>query len=134
VIALRAASVERALADLALGSACVVRASRLEIVLPAGVTEVADAETEITALDAASLAEAIGRAAALPAGRRLVWAMPLAAPGVVGWALARARRVQPVALEDACDGLRRAGVVDVRVVRVDGALATVVISGRTTGA
>jgi hypothetical protein len=46
--------------------------------------------------------------------------------------LARAKRLRPVSLEDACDALRHAGVVDVRVRRVDGALPIVVVSGTTS--
>lgn len=135
MITLRAASVERALDALSARTVLVVRASRIELTLPAGVTETTEpllADTVWMSLDAASLADGAAHVAALPADRTLAWAFPVARPGVVPWALARARRLQPLALEDACDALRHAGVIDVRVTSLPGSLPIAVVTGRTT--
>lgn len=120
---------------LAGGRARVLRAARLVLTLPPGLVEAAGDEgcdLFAAAIDAASLADAVARVATLPGQVRIAWAMPVARPGLAGWLLARARRLRPVVLEDACDALRRAGVVDLRVTTVQGSLPIVVLSGSTT--
>lgn len=132
-------TLERALAE-ALGPgptrATVLRASKLPLVLPPGIVEVPAGEpgydVHLAVLDAATLADAATALAAMPAGQRVAWAMPVARPGVVAWIASRARGVGPVLLEDACDALRRAGVVDVRVTETAGALPAVVVTGLTS--
>ncbi len=119
------------------GRALVLRASRLDVTLPRGIElarEDEPADVMIAALDAASFSDAIARLGIQARPLRIAWVLPIAGASVVGWVVARARRLQPVVLEDACDALRHAGVVDVRVTRVHGALPVVVLSGRTSPA
>ncbi len=113
-----------------------MRASRLALTLPDGVAEAADGQASgaiVTALDAASLAEASERLGRARAGQRIAWALPVSRPGLVGWIACRASGLRPIVLEDACAALRRAGVVDVRVRPVAGTLPLVVVSGRASG-
>lgn len=136
----RAPSVARAIADglgLAAGRVLVVRGARIDLALPPGCVEVGEADAAdalLAAIDAESLESAVARASGLPADRALAWVMPVARPGLVGWALSRARRLSPLALEDVCDALRRIGVVEVRVTEIDGRLPLVVVTGHTTAA
>ena len=135
MIALRVDSLDRALAALSARRVLVVRASRIELTLPAGATETNEpsiADTVVMSFDAVSVAEAAARVASFPAHRTIACALPIARAGVVSWALARARRLQPVELEDACDALRHAGVIDVRVTSLPGSLPIAVVTGRTT--
>jgi hypothetical protein len=86
-----------------------------------------------TPIDAATLADAAATIATMLPETTIAWSMPIVAPGMLRWALARMRRVRPVQLEDACEALRHAGVLDVRVTTIEGALPSVVLTGRTTG-
>jgi len=132
MIALRAPSIERALSDLALSRTAIVRISKLEV--GTSLVDATDADATLMTLDASSLGQGATHVAQLPAHHRVAWAFPLARPGVMVWALSRARRLQPVQLEDACDALRHAGVVDVRVTMLEGILPIALLTGRTTAA
>lgn len=134
----RAPSTEQALAKslgMSTGRVLVRRACPLTVTLPSGLAEAAvdePVDAVVTAMDAASLEAAEAQLDAIAKPTSIAWVMPIVRPGVVGWALARARRLGPVPLEDACDALRRRGVVDVQITEVEGRLPIVVLSGRTT--
>lgn len=140
MIVTRVPSIERAVSDglgLTKGRALVVRAVRIELTLPPGIVEAApgeDVDALVAAIDATTIDAAASQLGALAGGKALAWVMPVARAGVLGWAFARARRLGPVVLEDVCDTLRRAGVIDVRVAEIDGRLPLVLVSGRTTAA
>lgn len=114
----------------------VVEAAPIELTLPPSVA-VGDVggDALVVAVDARSSAELRALVEPLAAGTEVVVVAPIAREGGRAWigrALALARRVRAVPLEDVCDPLRQAGVVDVRVLDVTGALGLAVVTGRVS--
>ena len=113
-----------------------MRACALEITPPPGLAvarEGESSEVHIASVDASGLPSALLSLRVMPNGGRIAWALPVAregARGALAWIISRSRRLRPIALEDACDALRRAGVVDLRVTTIDGSAGLAVLSGR----
>jgi hypothetical protein len=113
-----------------------VRGCAIDLALPTGVAEAREGEPTdalIAAVDGSSLAAAA--AEVVPGERmlRIAWVVAVTqrgARGVWSWMFSRARRLRPIALEDACDALRRAGVVELRVVAIEGSLGLALVHGR----
>ncbi len=120
----------------ALGSepmrARVLRAAPIELPLPPAVTPAGEGEgasATIATLDASSIesfAAGLGGAAST---ERLIVVAPVADQGLLGHVLSRTRRLRPVAIERVCTLLRHAGVVDLRVTQVPGALRLAIVTG-----
>lgn len=114
----------------------VVQVAPIELTLPPSVA-VAEGSGDalVVAVDARSSAELRTFVEPLAAGTDVVVVAPISREGGrawIGWAVSLARRVRALPLEDVCDPLRQAGVVDVRVLDVTGSLGLAVVSGRVS--
>jgi hypothetical protein len=104
------------------------------VALPAGLVATTDEAFDVwlATLDASSLDAAAAELAAMNE-TRVAWIVPIAGSGARGafsWMLARSKKLRPIALEAVCDVLRHAGVVDVRVVRMEGSSGLALVHGR----
>jgi hypothetical protein len=104
--------------------------------LPATAREGEPAEVCLAAIDARTATELPALLATLASGVEVLVVAPVGREGGrawLGWAMSLARRVHPLPLEHVCDALRHAGVVDVRVLDVEGPLGIVVVRGCVAG-
>lgn len=119
------------------GSVRVARAANIAFTLPASLVEdEAGVAARVAVVDEQTLEATVGPLlAGAPGEVRVVVVAPISREGGRGLASrlsTRVRRLTPVDLEDVCEALRHASVIDVRVVDVDGPLGLAVLTGRTT--